>query len=69
VGLRSNLPLLGAVLLTCALQLAAVYVPLLNPVFRTQPLGATELALCMAAAVLVWLAVEADKLWRHRRSA
>jgi Ca2+-transporting ATPase len=37
LGLRSNVPLLLAVLLTFALQLATIYVPWLNPVFRTQP--------------------------------
>jgi len=67
LGLRSNLPLLLAVLLTFALQLATIYVPWLNPVFRTQPLTATELGICIGAAALVWVAVEAGKLWRERR--
>ncbi|HEV2609832.1 MAG TPA: cation-translocating P-type ATPase C-terminal domain-containing protein [Noviherbaspirillum sp.] len=39
-GLRSNLPLLGAVLPTFLLQMATVYVPALNPIFDTQPLTA-----------------------------
>jgi Ca2+-transporting ATPase len=65
LGLRSNLPLLLAVLFTFALQLATIYVPLLNPVFRTEPLSAGELAICMAAAALVWVAVEAEKAWRR----
>ena len=37
-GLRSNLPLTGAVLLTLALQMATIYVPLLQPIFRTEGL-------------------------------
>ena len=49
-----------------ALQMATIYVPALNPVFKTQPLSASELALCFAAAVLVWLAVELEKAWRRR---
>jgi P-type Ca2+ transporter type 2C len=65
LGLRSNLPLLLAVLLTVGLQLAIVYIPVLNDVFRTQPLSAGELAICLAAAVLVWVAVEGEKAWRR----
>jgi Ca2+-transporting ATPase len=68
-GLGSNRPLLGAVLLTFALQMATIYVPLLNPVFKTQPLGALELAICLAASALVYLAAEAEKAWRQRGSA
>jgi Ca2+-transporting ATPase len=69
LGLRSNLPLTLAVLLTFALQLATIYLPFLNPVFHTQPLTATELALCIALAALVWVAVEAEKAWRQRSAA
>ncbi|HJW12807.1 MAG TPA: HAD-IC family P-type ATPase, partial [Albitalea sp.] len=65
LGLRSNLPLLGAVALTCALQLAIIYLPWLQPVFRTAALSAAELGLCVAAALVVMLAVEAEKAWRR----
>jgi len=65
LGLRSNLALLGAVLLTLALQLATLYVPALNPIFRTEPLSALELGLCFGAAALVLLAVELEKLLRR----
>lgn len=67
LGLRSNLALLGAVLLTLALQLATLYVPALNPIFRTVPLSALELGLCFGAATLVLLAVELEKLLKRRR--
>jgi len=67
-GLMSNLPLLGAVLLTLVLQLATVYVPWLQPIFRTQALSAGELFACFGLAGLVFLAVEIEKLWRRRRS-
>ena len=66
IGLRSNLPLLGAVLLTFALQMATLYVPVLNPVFQTQPLSGAELGVCCAAALVVFGAVEIEKLWRRR---
>ncbi len=67
-GLRSNLPLLGAVALTFALQLATIYLPWLNPIFKTEPLDAWELGLCVALAALVFVAVELEKAWRRRRT-
>ena len=67
LGLRSNTPLLLAVLLTFALQMATIYLPVLNPVFKTAPLSALELAICLAASAVVWLAVEGEKAWRRRR--
>jgi len=65
-GLSSNLPLLAAVVLTLALQLATIYVPWLQPVFHTQALSAAELALCVALAALVFVAVEIEKAVRRR---
>jgi hypothetical protein len=41
-GLLSNRPMAGALALTVALQMATLYVPFLNPVFRTAPLSATR---------------------------
>jgi Ca2+-transporting ATPase len=66
LGLRSNLPLLGAVVLTVALQLAVIYLPALQSVFRTSPLDGFELLLCFAFAGVVLIAVEAEK-WLVRR--
>ncbi|MCP5279038.1 MAG: cation-translocating P-type ATPase [Thiobacillus sp.] len=66
MGLRSNMPLLGAVLLTFALQMAVIYVPALNPIFKTAPLSAGELAFCLVLSSVVFLAVEAEK-WLLRR--
>jgi Ca2+-transporting ATPase len=66
LGTWSNRPLLGAVLLTFALQMAAVYVPFLNPIFKTQPLEPEELALCLALSSVVFAAVEMQK-WMIRR--
>ncbi len=64
-GLRSNLPLLGAVALSLLLQLATIYVPWLQPIFRTQPLSAAELALCFGLASVVFVVVEIEKAWRR----
>jgi len=60
-GLRSNLPLLAAVMLTFLLQLALIYVPWLNAIFQTAPLTAMELGFCIAASAIILLAVEIEK--------
>lgn len=65
-GLLSNKLLLGAVAVTVALQLAVIYLPFLNPLFRTAPLSAGELALCFVLPVVVFIAVEIEK-WLARK--
>ena len=67
-GPLSNLPLLGAVLLTLVLQMAVLYVPWLNPIFKTEPLSAAELLLCLALSSIVFVAMEIDKAVRRRGS-
>ena len=67
LGLGTNKPLLGAVVLTFGLQMATIYVPFLNPIFKTEPLSLAELALCLAAASVVWVAVELEKAWRRKQ--
>jgi Ca2+-transporting ATPase len=67
LGLRSNPMLLGAVLLTLAVQLAIVYVPLLQRVFDTRSLGPAQLAVVLALSTAAFWAVEAEKLV-HRRA-
>ena len=69
-GLWSNPALLGAVCLTFLLQLATIYVPALNGVFKTAPLSLADLAWTLGAAAVVFWAVEGEKwLKRRRRSA
>ncbi|HJV96971.1 MAG TPA: cation-translocating P-type ATPase [Albitalea sp.] len=60
-GFTTNMPLLGAVLLTFLLQLATIYVPALNPIFHTEPLTAVELGICLLLAGLIFVAVEIEK--------
>jgi len=67
-GLMSNTPLLGAVLVTVVLQLAIIYVPVLNDLFKTQPLTIGELAWTFAAGVIVFVAVEVEKWWKRGSS-
>jgi P-type Ca2+ transporter type 2C len=64
----TNRPLLGSALLLVALQLAVVYVPVLQDVFATVPLSATELLSCLAASSVVFWAVEAEKQLRVRNA-
>ncbi|MBI2313396.1 MAG: cation-translocating P-type ATPase [Betaproteobacteria bacterium] len=66
IGFTSNLPLLGAVLLTFLLQLAIIYVPAFNPIFKTRPLAPDELAFCVLLPALVFVGVEVEK-WMVRR--
>ncbi len=66
IGLFSNLPMLGAVMLTLLLQLAVIYTPALNAIFHTQPLPMFDLAICLGLSSLVLVAVEIEK-WLVRR--
>ena len=66
LGPWSNLPLLGAVALTFVLQMATIYIPALNPIFKTEPLDFEELLLCLALSSIVFIAVEIEK-WCIRR--
>ena len=66
IGLMSNKPLLGAVSLTMVLQLALVYVPFLQALFKTNPLPLPDLALTMVLSAIIFAAVEIEK-WILRR--
>jgi Ca2+-transporting ATPase len=66
IGLFSNLPMLGAVMLTLLLQMMVIYTPALNSIFHTQPLPMFDLAVCLVLSSLVLFAVEIEKwLMRH----
>ena len=67
IGLLSNKPLLGAVLLSFSFQLATIYLPFLNQIFKTQPLSLSELILCLILSSLVFFAVELEKLIKRFR--
>jgi P-type Ca2+ transporter type 2C len=66
LGLSTNWPLLGAVVLTVALQAAIVYVPWLNEVFDTAPLTVGEVVICLLASSVVFFASEFEKLLIRR---
>jgi Ca2+-transporting ATPase len=60
-GVFSNRMLVAALALTFALQMAVLYVPWLNPIFKTAPLSAGELAACLALSSVVFVGVEFEK--------
>jgi len=65
-GIFSNRPMALALLVTFLLQMATIYLPVLNPVFKTEPLDAIELVICLVVSAVVLLAVELEK-WLVRR--
>jgi Ca2+-transporting ATPase len=65
-GMFSNKPLIGAIVLTFVLQMATIYVPFLQPIFKTEPLTMSELALSLTLSSVVFLAVEAEKYFKRR---
>ncbi len=62
LGVFSNPALLGAVVVSFILQMAVVYIPYLNPIFKTAPLTAGEIGFCVFLSSLVFVAVELKKL-------
>lgn len=66
MGVFSNRPLIGAVLLTFLLQLGVIYLPFANEIFKTQPLSLKELGICIVLSLVVLTGVELEKLFKRR---
>ena len=62
LGIFSNKPLIVAVAFTFLLQMAIIYIPFLNKLFKTQPLTLKELLSCTALSFVIFLAVEIQKV-------
>lgn len=60
-GIFSNVPLVAAVGGTFILQMAVIYLPYANKIFKTQPLTINELLICFAVSSIIFFAVEAEK--------
>ncbi len=69
IGLFSNVYLLLAVALTFCLQMATVYLPAFNRVFKTEPLTLSELLMALLLSSVVFCAVELEKLIKRKRAA
>jgi Ca2+-transporting ATPase len=69
LGLFTNKPLLYAVALTFILQMGTIYIPVLNPIFKTAPLSAGGLLITLALSSVVFIAVEIEKWWFRRKSS
>lgn len=67
--LFTNPLLWAAIALSAVLQVAVVYVPLLNDAFETAPLGITDWLQCTAMASIVHWADEVRKLVSRRRGS
>jgi Ca2+-transporting ATPase len=65
-GFFNNMSLILAILFTFMLQLVVIYLPLANRVLKTAPLTIFELLVCIACAVLLFHAVELEKLIKKR---
>jgi Ca2+-transporting ATPase len=68
-GLFSNKALFFVVAGTILCQLMTIYVPFLNPVFKTQPLTASELVAALLLSTVVFIAVEIEKLIKRLRKS
>ena len=69
LGVFSNKPLITAVTATLLLQLVITYTPVLQPIFKTESLTLYEFLIVSAAASLVLIAVEIEKLISKMRSS
>jgi Ca2+-transporting ATPase len=65
-GFLSNKLLLGSVVLTTLLQLAVIYVPFLQEIFKTKALSAVDLGISLSLSLVVFAAIEIIK-WGLRR--
>ncbi|MGZ8545064.1 MAG: cation-translocating P-type ATPase, partial [Flavisolibacter sp.] len=66
-GFFSNKPLFLAVAATFILQMAAIYLPVANDLLKTQPLSINDLLICIILSVVVFHAVEVEKLVKKRK--
>ena len=65
LGMLGNWRLIGAAMLTALSQLAILYVPVLQRIFRTRPLSLAMLGLSFGAGAAAFFAFELEKLWRR----
>jgi Ca2+-transporting ATPase len=64
----SNKQLIVVVAFTFILQLALLYVPILQGTFKTMPLSTPDLALTLLVSTVVFWAIELQKLFNAPRT-
>ena len=67
MGIFTNKPLIGSVILAVLLQVALTYVPFLQVVFHTESLTVNEFLGVLAASSIIFFAVEIEKLIRRTK--
>ncbi|MBK9643377.1 MAG: cation-translocating P-type ATPase [Saprospiraceae bacterium] len=67
VGVFSNKPLIGAVIIALLLQFVITYVSLFQPIFKTEALTLNEFLLVGALSSIVFFAVEIEKIISVRK--
>ncbi len=65
-GVFGNIQLVGAVLITLALQIAVIYIPFLQHIFNTQALSLYELTACIGLSSITFWAVEMEKFVKRK---
>ncbi len=68
VGIFSNKALLGSVALTFGLQMAVVYLPFLQRIFKTEGLSLPEMGISLGASLIVLLVIDVVKVLRRKSS-
>ena len=66
IGIFSNKPLIGSVILSLLLQFCVTYIPFLQPIFKTEALTLNEFLGVGAASSIVFFAVEIEKAISRR---
>jgi P-type Ca2+ transporter type 2C len=66
IGLLSNRVMLATIAAVVALQVLVVYWAPLQAMFDTTPLTALDMAISVAAGVIVFFAIEIEKWWKRR---
>lgn len=65
-GIFSNKLMVLTVSFTFLLQLAIIYLPFLNDIFKTKPLTMNELLSCIGISFIVFFAVELEKIFLNK---
>jgi len=68
IGLLSNKLLIASVTITILLQAVITYVPFLQSIFKTESLTLYEFALVGVGSILIFVAVEIEKLVKRKKS-